>query len=149
MDIGIIDTMKDLFVNFIGAVVFSITGFFYAKTGPPDAGPRGSFPAKRPRNRIIWSRPEGTGPARTGGTMLKNYGIVPPETVPPWRLSLAVLSCFLVPPDGQYPGYLDKDTLLTLFLPDDRGGGFQGRWGCSAGWGRRCCAVSAPSGSWR
>lgn len=30
LDIGIIDTMKDLFVNFIGAVVFSITGFFYA-----------------------------------------------------------------------------------------------------------------------
>ena len=32
VDIGIIDTMKDLFVNFIGAVVFSITGFFYAKS---------------------------------------------------------------------------------------------------------------------
>ena len=30
LDIGIIDTMKDLFVNFIGAVVFSVTGFFYA-----------------------------------------------------------------------------------------------------------------------
>ena len=29
LDIGIIDTMKDLFVNFIGAVVFSILGFFY------------------------------------------------------------------------------------------------------------------------
>ena len=31
LDIGIIDTMKDLFVNFIGAVVFSLTGFFYAR----------------------------------------------------------------------------------------------------------------------
>ena len=30
LDIGLIDTMKDLFVNFIGAVVFSVTGFFYA-----------------------------------------------------------------------------------------------------------------------
>lgn len=29
MDIGIIDTMKDLFVNLIGAVVFSIIGYFY------------------------------------------------------------------------------------------------------------------------
>ena len=29
LDIGLIDTMKDLFVNFIGAVVFSIIGFFY------------------------------------------------------------------------------------------------------------------------
>lgn len=31
LDIGIIDTMKDLFVNFIGAVVFSIIGYFYIK----------------------------------------------------------------------------------------------------------------------
>ena len=32
LDIGIIDTMKDLLVNFIGAVVFSILGFIYVKT---------------------------------------------------------------------------------------------------------------------
>lgn len=31
LDIGIIDTMKDLFVNFIGAVVFSTISFFYVK----------------------------------------------------------------------------------------------------------------------
>ena len=31
LDIGIIDTMKDLLVNFIGAVVFSIIGIFYIK----------------------------------------------------------------------------------------------------------------------
>ncbi len=31
IDIGLTDTMKDLFVNFIGAVVFSIVGFFYIK----------------------------------------------------------------------------------------------------------------------
>ena len=31
LDIGIIDTMKDLFVNFIGAVVFSVIGYFYVK----------------------------------------------------------------------------------------------------------------------
>lgn len=29
LDIGLIDTMKDLFVNFIGALVFSVIGFFY------------------------------------------------------------------------------------------------------------------------
>ena len=29
LDIGIIDTMKDLFVNFIGALVFSIFGYIY------------------------------------------------------------------------------------------------------------------------
>ena len=32
IDIGLIDTMKDLLVNFVGAVVFSIIGFFYVKT---------------------------------------------------------------------------------------------------------------------
>ena len=31
LDIGIIDTMKDLFVNFIGAVIFSVIGFLYVK----------------------------------------------------------------------------------------------------------------------
>lgn len=31
LDIGFIDTMKDLIVNFIGAVVFSIFGFIYIK----------------------------------------------------------------------------------------------------------------------
>ncbi len=31
LDIGILDTMNDLLVNFIGAVVFSIVGFFYVK----------------------------------------------------------------------------------------------------------------------
>lgn len=31
IDIGLIDTMEDLFVNFIGAVVFSTFGFFYIK----------------------------------------------------------------------------------------------------------------------
>jgi len=29
IDIGLYDTMKDLFVNFIGAVVFSVIGYFY------------------------------------------------------------------------------------------------------------------------
>lgn len=32
LDIGLLDTMKDLFVNFIGAVIFSIIGFFYVKS---------------------------------------------------------------------------------------------------------------------
>lgn len=31
LDVGIQDTMKDLFVNLIGAVVFSIIGFFFVK----------------------------------------------------------------------------------------------------------------------
>lgn len=31
LDIGLYDTMEDLFVNFIGATVFSVFGFFYSK----------------------------------------------------------------------------------------------------------------------
>ena len=48
VDIGIIDTMKDLFVNFIGAVVFSITGFFYAKSKRRRRTPaQGFVPSKK------------------------------------------------------------------------------------------------------
>ena len=32
LDLGLLDTMKDLFVNFIGAVVFSVIGYFYVKS---------------------------------------------------------------------------------------------------------------------
>lgn len=31
LDIGLIDTMKDMLVNFIGAAVFSVLGYFYVK----------------------------------------------------------------------------------------------------------------------
>ena len=31
LDIGLYDTMEDLFVNFIGAVTFSVIGYFYIK----------------------------------------------------------------------------------------------------------------------
>ena len=48
VDIGIIDTMKDLFVNFVGAVVFSITGFFYAKSkGRRRTPAQGVVPSKK------------------------------------------------------------------------------------------------------
>ncbi len=33
IDIGLIDTMKDLLVNFIGAVIFSVIGYFHIKHG--------------------------------------------------------------------------------------------------------------------
>ena len=39
LDIGLMDTMKDLLVNFVGAVVFSVIGYFYIKG-------RSKFPAK-------------------------------------------------------------------------------------------------------
>ena len=31
LDVGLMDTMEDLFVNFIGALVFSVIGFFYLR----------------------------------------------------------------------------------------------------------------------
>ena len=31
LDIGLIDTMSDLIVNFIGAIIFSTMGYFYVK----------------------------------------------------------------------------------------------------------------------
>lgn len=31
LDIGIVDTMKDLIVNFIGAIVFSVIGILYLR----------------------------------------------------------------------------------------------------------------------
>lgn len=31
LELGLIDTMKDLFVNFLGALIFSIIGYFYLK----------------------------------------------------------------------------------------------------------------------
>lgn len=31
LELGVVDTMQDLFVNFIGAIVFSLIGFFYVK----------------------------------------------------------------------------------------------------------------------
>ena len=38
LDVGILDTMKDLFVNFIGAVVFCIFGLIYLKSGEKKKG---------------------------------------------------------------------------------------------------------------
>ena len=32
LDIGLLDTMEDLFVNFVGAFVFSIIGYFYVRS---------------------------------------------------------------------------------------------------------------------
>lgn len=32
LDIGLLDTMEDLFVNFIGALIFSVIGYFYVRS---------------------------------------------------------------------------------------------------------------------
>ncbi len=52
LDIGLIDTMKDLFVNFIGAVVFCVAGFFFAKSkGARKNAALGFVPSKKTEDR--------------------------------------------------------------------------------------------------
>ena len=52
LDIGIIDTMKDLFVNFIGAVVFSVPGYFYARSkGASQKATQNLVPKKKDADR--------------------------------------------------------------------------------------------------
>ena len=36
LDVGLYDTMQDLFVNFVGALTFSVIGYFSAKSGKHD-----------------------------------------------------------------------------------------------------------------
>ena len=61
LDIGLLDTMEDLFVNFIGALTFSIIGYFYVKSRGEnkfakrfipvvnqEAKPAGEAPAQQP-----------------------------------------------------------------------------------------------------
>ncbi len=52
LDIGLLDTMKDLFVNFVGAVFFSVTCYFYAKSkGSRDYVAMDFVPEKKAEDR--------------------------------------------------------------------------------------------------
>lgn len=51
LDIGLIDTMKDLMVNFVGAVVFSVIGFFYVKNRGKGSVARRFIPRKKKAER--------------------------------------------------------------------------------------------------
>ncbi|WP_159435368.1 hypothetical protein [Sporobacter termitidis] len=53
LDLGLLDTMKDLFVNFIGAVVFSVIGYFYIKYRK--AGKNSKFVSRFMLTRILAS----------------------------------------------------------------------------------------------
>ena len=50
LDIGLIDTMNDLFVNFVGAVLFSIIGYFYVKSRGKGKFARRFIPRLKPRD---------------------------------------------------------------------------------------------------
>jgi len=47
LDIGLIDTMKDLLVNFVGAVIFSVIGYFYVKRKGTNPIIRNLVPTRR------------------------------------------------------------------------------------------------------
>ncbi|MCH1983822.1 hypothetical protein MCG98_14720 [Ruminococcus sp. OA3] len=51
LDIGLLDTMKDLFVNFIGAAVFSLIGFFYVKNRGTGSILKKLIPSKKTREQ--------------------------------------------------------------------------------------------------
>lgn len=59
LDVGLYDTMKDLLVNFVGAVAFSVIGFFYVRSRGQGRFARQFIPV-----RADWSdRPEMPAPA--------------------------------------------------------------------------------------
>ena len=68
LDVGILDTMKDLFVNFIGAAVFSLIGYFYVKSRG-----QGKF-ASRFIPQVLDIQPEDIDQRQSKiGTRLKNF----------------------------------------------------------------------------
>ncbi|MCI2057646.1 MAG: hypothetical protein LKJ80_00350 [Oscillibacter sp.] len=68
LDIGLLDTMKDLFVNFLGAVVFSITGFFYARSkGRRKTAAQNFVPSKKPESRDFLKKAREETPDPDGG----------------------------------------------------------------------------------
>lgn len=60
LDIGLRDTMMDLFVNFIGAVVFSVIGYFYVKTKGKGWFARLFIPRVMDQPRVPLEHPEET-----------------------------------------------------------------------------------------
>ena len=58
LDIGLLDTMKDLFVNLIGAVVFSIVGYFYVKSRGQGRFARRFIPKVRSKLETFGDKPQ-------------------------------------------------------------------------------------------
>ena len=58
LDIGLLDTMEDLFVNFIGALAFSIIGYFYvrSRSGSEIASGSSRWPKTACRMYRKWQR---------------------------------------------------------------------------------------------
>lgn len=54
LDIGLIDTMHDLIVNFVGALIFSIIGYFYANDKDEKSVVRRLVPRRKSKERDFW-----------------------------------------------------------------------------------------------
>ena len=79
LDIGLYDTMEDLFVNFIGAVTFSVIGYFYIKHRGRESWRRPLSPPCR-RTRTRGSLPEGDPGAAGIGITTKEAGTKVPAS---------------------------------------------------------------------
>ena len=58
VDIGLIDTMKDLLVNFVGAAVFSVIGYFYVKNRGKGRVARGLIPRLKTKDADFLEKAE-------------------------------------------------------------------------------------------
>lgn len=61
LDIGLIDTMKDLLVNFAGAIIFSIVGYFYIKNRGKGKFAKGLIPRPKKAEADFLKRAEEEG----------------------------------------------------------------------------------------
>ena len=81
LDVGLYDTMQDLFVNFVGALTFSVIGYFSAKSGNnkiakqfvPVVLPEESKAESKSRKRQNKSNPRRTQPASGGDICLGHW----------------------------------------------------------------------------
>lgn len=56
LDIGLIDTMEDLFVNFIGAFIFSVLGFFFTKNQGKGRFTKRFIPSRKSQERDYFNQ---------------------------------------------------------------------------------------------
>ncbi len=56
LDIGLIDTMEDLFVNFIGAFIFSVLGFFFTKNQGKGRFAKRFIPSRKSQERDYFNQ---------------------------------------------------------------------------------------------
>jgi len=56
LDIGIIDTMHDLIVNFIGAIIFSVIGYFYVKNKNEKSIAQSLLPKRKEKDHDFWEQ---------------------------------------------------------------------------------------------